>query len=151
VTNRAPRNGVVLAGMIALACTAPESLGPGLNAALVQTCAPWDGPAVALFLTDQPAVATYPTPPYSAITVYKGVSEVMGRHFTVSPDSQNVGYANACPAVGDCQPARSASVTFHQLDADSTVEVEYRIDFALNRIVSGRVRARLHPAAGFCG
>jgi hypothetical protein len=151
VTDHTSSVGAVVCGLLALACTAPESLPSAPNAALVQTCAPWDGPAVALFLTDQPAVATYPSAPYAAIMVYRSISAVVGHHFDVSPESQNLGQAQICPAVGECQPANGASVSFRELRADSTVEVEYRLDLAPNRVMTGKGRARFYPTAALCG
>ena len=138
-------------GLIALACQTTQPLSPPLNAALVQTCAPFDGPAIALFLTDQPAVATYPQPPYSGITIYRSVSEVLDRQFDVSPATQNLGSAQICPATGECQTAKAASVTFRGLAADSTVEVTYRLEPTSGKPITGQGRARLHPAAGMCG
>lgn len=141
----------MICGTAVLACTAPEALEPAPNAALVQTCAPWDGPAIALFLTDQPAVATFPARPYSAITIYRGLPEVLGHHFDVGPEIQDLGRGEICPATGECRPAQVASVTFGQLDADSTVQVTYRLEAPPERAMGGTGRARLHPATGFCG
>ena len=143
--------GATLCGLLALGCTTPDMVDPSLNGALVQTCAPWDGPAVALFLTDQPAVATYPSAPYSSIVVYRSVSDVLGKRFDVSPETQNVGYAQICPSGGECQPARGAWVSFGAFNADSTVRVEYRIDMAPDRVMRGKARARFHPTAALCG
>ena len=138
-------------GLVALACQAPEIPAHTLNAALVQTCAPFDGPAIALFLTERPPVAAYPEPPYWAITVYRSISDVLGRDFDVSLETQNLGQGQVCPSVGACYPAPEASVSFRRLDADSTVEVTYRFVLSSDSVITGGARARLHPAAGRCG
>ena len=143
--------GATICGLFALGCASPDMVDPSLNGALVQTCAPWDGPAVALFLTDQPAVATYPSAPYSSIVVYRSLSAALGKRFDIGPEAQNVGYAQSCPVGGECQPARGAWVSFGGFNADSTVQVEYRIDMTTARVMRGSVRARFHPTAALCG
>ena len=140
-----------LASLLVIACASSDVAGPGPNAALVQTCAPWDGAAVALFLTDQPSVPTYPTAPYTEITVYHGVSQITGRRFDVGPDTPSTGFAQECPQTGACAPARTASVAFGELNADSTIAVSYRLESASGRVLRGEVRPRLSPMAALCG
>jgi hypothetical protein len=137
-------------GLISLACQTTQPLAP-FNASLVQTCAPWDGPAVALFLTDEPSTAAYPQPPYSGITVYRSVPEALGHRFDVGPATQDIGNAQICPAAGECQPVRAASVTFRGLAADSTVAITYRLELTSGRVITGQARARLHPLMEMCG
>ena len=140
-----------LASLLFVACASSDVAGPGPNAALVQTCAPWDGAAVALFLTDQPPVPTYPTAPYTEITLYHGVSEITSRRFEIGPETPNTGFAQECPQAGVCVPARAASVAFGELNADSTIAVSYRLESASGRVVRGEVRPRLSPMAARCG
>lgn len=142
--------GPAACGLIGLACQAPTA-DAHLNAALVTTCAPWDGAAVALFLTERPAVAAFPDPPYWGITVYKSMADVQGHQFDVSPESQNVGYGQVCPAVGDCYPARAASVRFGNLAPDSVVDVTYRMELTPGAVLRGTALARLYRMPGRCG
>ncbi|HEU5218753.1 MAG TPA: hypothetical protein VFU23_08835 [Gemmatimonadales bacterium] len=137
-------------GLLPPGCTSNPT-GPSLNAALVPTCAPWDGPAVALFLTDRLAVTTYPAAPYVSITVYHGVPDILNQRFDVTATSQNVGFAQQCPAQGGCITAQAASVTFGGQDADSTIDVTYRLKLDAGRVISGSARARLYPQQVFCG
>jgi hypothetical protein len=151
VTPRASCLKATVCGLIALACQAPETLDRPFNAALVPTCAPWDGSATALFLTEQSAVATYPQPPYWAITIYRSVPDIVGRDFVVSAETQNLGQGQVCPSVGACYPAPEASVSLSRLNADSTVDVRYRFDLTPDSVITGKARARLYPASGMCG
>jgi hypothetical protein len=137
---------VLLSGCGAAGTTA----GP-TNASLIQTCAPWDGPAVGLFLTTTAPVTSYPDPPYLSITVYKGVPDIQGRSFTVSPGTAELGSAQDCSTISSCVPAEEARVSFGLLGSDSTIQVTYRIEFASDRILTGQVRPRLLPAPGLCG
>lgn len=136
----------VLAG-----CGAAETTAGPSNASLVQTCAPWDGPAVGLYLTATTPAATYPEPPFLSITVYKGVPDIQGKSFTVSQGTTDLGFAQDCPTNSSCVPADKARVSFGMLAADSTIQVTYRIEFPSDRILVGQVRPRLLPAPGLCG
>ena len=139
-----------IAGLVVLGCATPGPQAPILNAVLVETCAPWDGPAVALFLTEQPAVDSYPSPPYSAIVVYRGLSQLLGRRFEVGPDTPNLGSGQACPAAGSCAPAPGATIAFGGLNPDRTVGVTYRLEVAGRPVLTGRARARLSPMPRRC-
>jgi hypothetical protein len=134
-----------------LACQAPQSVDESPSATLLQTCAPWDGPAVSLFLTDSPAVSTYPAPPYRSITIYRDVSEVLGEQFEVTAITQQVGIAQDCAPAGRCTPVVGAAVQFGGLGADSTILVTYRFQRAGGGVQSGIVKARLYPQARLCG
>jgi len=139
------------AGLVILACETPSDVAPPPYAALLQTCAPWDGPAVALFLTDVPAAASYPPPPYSAITIHRGIAAVLGHGFEVGSETRELGFGQICPADDECRPARSASITFSGMNADSTVQVAYRFELAQGGILKGKARARFHPEPALCG
>jgi hypothetical protein len=142
---------LLLAVIVSAACTASEPTNDTRYAALVQTCAPWDGPAVSLFLTGVAAAPGYPTAPYSAITIYKSVSQIEGRQFSVSSSTSNLGSAEDCPRVGECGQVAGASISFGALAADSTMTVTYRLDLGAGRVLRGAVQPRLYPPPGFCG
>ena len=144
------RQSLPIVGLVVLGCATPLPQGPTLNAVLVETCAPWDGPAVALFLTERAAVDSYPSPPYSAITVYRSLPQLLGRRFEVGPDTPNLGSGQACPATGNCAPGRGASIAFGGLNPDRTVGVAYRLEVAGRPVLTGRVRARLSPMPRRC-
>lgn len=151
---RFPRPGasLVLVSILApLACRVPQSIDDSPNAALIRTCAPWDGPAASLFLTDRPAVPTYPTPPYRSITIYRDVTELVGQRFEVTATTQQVGIAQDCPSAGSCTSALGATVQFRGLSADSTMLVTYRFESVPGEVQNGSVRARVYPRAGMCG
>lgn len=137
--------------LVLLGCSAAETTAGPTNASLIQTCAPWDGPAVGLYLTTAPPASTYPDPPYLSITVYKGVPDIQGNSFTVSPGTTNLGSAMDCPTTSSCVPAELARVSFGMLAGDSTIQVTYRIEFPSDRILVGQVHPRLLPAPGLCG
>jgi len=138
------------AGLLALGCTTSATQSPTLNAMLLETCAPWDGPAVALFLTEQAAVDSYPSSPYSSITVYQSLAELLGRRFDLGPDTPNLGSGSVCPATGECATAPVAMIAFGGLNPDSTIGVTYRLEAADGRVLSGAAQARLSPIPRRC-
>jgi hypothetical protein len=144
------RPSLPIVGLVALGCATPLPQGPTLNAVLVETCAPWDGPAVALFLTEQPAVDSYPAPPYREITLYHRLPQLLGRRFEVGPDTPNLGSGQSCPAAGDCAPVPSATIAFGGLNPDGTIGVIYRLEVAGGPVQAGRARARLSPVPRRC-
>jgi hypothetical protein len=141
---------ITFAGLAMVACNGDNIPVRDQNAALLQSCGPTDGPAVTLVLTDQPASAEWPAPPYSAITVYRALGDVVGRHFDFNQTITSGGQAFVCPAVGDCEAATSASVTFGTFKADSTIAASYRI-VAPSGSLRGSALARYHPLSMLCG
>lgn len=133
-----------------LACQAQRT-DAGPAAALLQSCAPWDGPAVSLFLTDGPPVSTHPAPPYRSITVYRDVAELLGRRFEVTAITQQVGVAQDCASDGRCTSDVEAAVQFGGLGPDSTVRVTYRLERSPGEVRSGIVKARLSSYVRMCG
>lgn len=144
------RPSLPIVGLVVLGCATPLPQAPILNAVLVETCAPWDGAAVALFLTERAAVDSYPSPPYSAITVYRDLPKLLGRRFEVGRDTPNLGSGHACPATGPCVPAPGASIAFGGLNPDGTIEVTYRLEASGGAVLTGRARARLSPIPRRC-
>jgi hypothetical protein len=150
VTHLVVRLGTGLAAFLFVGCASVEGAGPGPSASLLRTCAPWGGPAVTLFLTDQPPATAYPTTPYVEIAVYEGVSRILGRRFDIGPGASNSGFAQDCPRAGACVPARAASLVFGHLNADSTIAVSYRLELPSGRVLRGAVRPRLSPRVVPC-
>lgn len=144
------RPSLPIAGLVVLGCATPLPQGTTLNAVLVETCAPWDGAAVALFLTERAAVDSYPAPPYSSITVYRSLPQLLGRRFEVGPDTPNLGSGHACPETGACVPVPGASIAFGGLNPDGTIEVTYRLEASGGPVLTGRARARLSPNPRRC-
>lgn len=151
MTRRSALISVGWALLAPLACQASQSVDESPSAALLQTCAPWDGPAVSLFLTDSPAVSTYPAPPYRSITIYRDVAELLGKRFEVTATTQQIGIAQDCPSAGRCTSVLAAAVQFGGLRADSTILVTYRFERAPGGVQNGIVKARLYPQARMCG
>ncbi len=130
---------------LAPACQTEGPAQPALYARLARSCAPFDGPAVTLYLSDHPIEAAVPSPPYRMISVYRAVDDVLGHSFTLENSAQ-LGSASNCVTESDCRPSVTTSVSFGALGSDSIVKVSYRFD-----TLSGSVSPRLDPTPAFCG
>ncbi len=132
------------------ACDTAEPLPRPSHAALFRTCAPFDGPAVTLFLTEQ-AVSAQPAPPYSAVSVHRDISALLGRRFDLTPETLNLGMVQVCPAEGNCDSDGSGWISFGGLNPDSTVEIAYRVALSSGRTLGDRIRVRYRTGRALCG
>jgi hypothetical protein len=141
----------IIAGLLVISCQASETMRPAPYAALVETCAPWDGAAITVFLTEQPTAEPFPPAPYSAISVYRSLAEVLGRRFELTEATGSLGAGQVCPSTGACYPARGVAISFQGLNPDSTVGLTYRLEASPGQVTGGRVRARLSALRRLCG
>jgi len=140
---------LVLLCWLAPACQTEEPPQETVYAKLARSCAPFDGPAVTLYLSDHPIEAAVPAPPYDMISVYRGLDEVLGQSILV--ESTQVGSAAECLSANDCRPYIGALIKFGALGSDSTIAVSYRIFLSAEDELSGSVHPKLDPAPALCG
>ena len=121
------------------------------HAYLQGTCAPWDGPATALFLADGAAVGDVVPRPFLLISVYEGVLSVSGNRFRITPQNGDIGAALACTADGECEPLAEAVVKFGTLDEGAPARVTVRVTRAGGRVEGGQFDAGWLEPANLCG
>ncbi len=96
---------------------------------LIQSsCAPWDGPAIQLTITREPAECERVTGPYISIGVWKGLPVHAGQVVKFGAGS-DAGFASRCSKVGDCQRAESGTIVFEKYDEDSGARGNYELHF----------------------
>ena len=135
---------------LAPACETEEPPQPPVYASLRRSCAPFDGPAVTLYLSDHPIDGAVPAPPYDMISVYRGLDAVFGQSILV--ESSQVGSAAKCLSGSECRPyIGGAVIKFGALRSDSTIAVSYRIFLSAENELSGSVYPKLDPAPALCG
>jgi len=147
-----PRALTLLAALcwLAPACQTGEPHQGTAYAKLARSCAPFDGPAVTLYLSDHPIEGAVPTPPYKMISVYRGLDEVLGHRFEI--ESTQLGSAGECLSASDCRSyVGGAVINFGALGSDSTITVSYRIFLSAENELSGSVYPKLDPAPALCG
>jgi len=114
-------------------------------------CAPWDGPAVTILLTTRPADSIAVVGPRVSISVWRSATELPGQ--TVAwPSDKQVGAATRCTTDADCEPARSARVTFAPASPDSVLGGTVELTFAgADSILRGTFRASWLRTRVMCG
>jgi hypothetical protein len=114
---------LLLTSVLAPSCTSPpsEPLGPPDDYTLAfyhHDCAPWDGPAISIYLVQHAMTAPYVAPtPHLRVSLYAGLPVLVGRTVEWSGTQSNDGYAARCPTEGPCEPAATASVRIRSWDA----------------------------------
>jgi hypothetical protein len=70
------------------------------------SCAPWDGPAIGITLTAEPAQCDRVKGPYISMGVWRGLPIHAGQTVKFGSGS-DAGFASRCAKEGDCQRAES--------------------------------------------
>jgi hypothetical protein len=110
-------------------------------------CAPWDGAATTITLSDAP-VGENPTGPYLVISVYRALREAGGTTRIDSQQGQGMS-AQLCPADGSCILADEGSVDL--TPADSSIRGRYTFRLTDGRRVTGSFTARVVAFRVLCG
>lgn len=151
----------LLAGAACLSCDGepagfPEALGPLDEYPLAfhhQDCAPWDGPALALYFVRQPMTAPWTAPgPHLRVSIYAARPGLIGQTVQWESTDANDGYAARCLEEGACEPATLAKVRLREWQADEgwlTGDVE--LSFEDGSRVAGTFRALGLQSEAICG
>jgi hypothetical protein len=118
-----------------------------------RTCAPWDGPAVAVYLTPVPLDTNVQFPPamtYVQITIWRGLDRLPGT--TLSwPTTEQIGSVNRCSGQRGCEQATRANVRFRSADSAGMLDGEVEATFPGGATTRGGFRARWRDERVFCG
>jgi len=131
-------------------CSAQAGDVPGQEWRYAEThadCAPWDGAATTITLSDAPIGST-PTDFYLVLSVYRSPSDVDGTTRIDGRQAEGMS-ARLCPAVGDCVPAQEGSVTL--TTTDSGIGGRYALRLSDGRRLTGSFRARMVAFRVLCG
>jgi hypothetical protein len=114
----------------ALRQTAPVPKNEYLFGTIHKSCAPWDGPALAL---DVKKIATAePEAPRLLISIYKDIPHgKLAAPLTVPLDIHNnmIGAASRCPKPGGCRPASRGTVTLTTFEEGEGASGHYELHF----------------------
>jgi len=110
-------------------------------------CAPWDGAATTITLSETPIGETQ-TGPYLVISVYRSLSEVGG--ITRADGAQaNSMSARLCPGDGPCVLADEGSVDL--TPGDATLRGRYTLRLTDGRALTGSFTAPIKALRILCG
>ena len=90
-------------------------------------CAPWDGPAVVLYLLDSKSDTVPPTARHVRVAIWKGQSD-LAHHTFRWPASPQPGAAARCSSAESCEDVTDGQIAFGGVAPDSSVagEVDFR-------------------------
>jgi hypothetical protein len=103
------------------------------QAAVMRTCGPADGPAVAIFLASSPVESFDPTPPYVRIYIAESLETLAGRSWPVGGSGAQAGAWYHRTAT-DQELALAGLVSVVAVGADNSVEGWADITFSNGRI-----------------
>src|SRR4029077_4160641 len=125
--------------------------GPSFSYGTMQSsCAPWDGPAIEMRLTTEPAQCKRVTEPYIAIAIWRGLPIHEGQVVKVGSGS-DAGSAARCAKEGDCKLAQSATIVFDKYQERSGAAGHYELQFKGGEILKGTFAVKWCEERVFCG
>jgi hypothetical protein len=147
------RRQVVTAAVMALTATAAISAPAGSSfshGTMQSSCAPWDGPAVEVRLTTEPAQCKRATEPYISIAVWRGLPIHAGQVVKLGEGS-DAGSAARCIKEGDCKLAQSATIVFEHYQERSGAAGHYELQFKGGEILKGTFEVKWCEEHVICG
>ena len=143
---------VRLSALLVLVACANDGLEPprGLSYAVaMRSCAPNDGPAVAIYLSAAPAPGQEPAPPYLNISVWQPLSALNGSWSVSSNSPQAV--ASYYSSGTNFEAASEGTVTITSVSSDNTVTGSIDATFPNAGQVRGGFTARWLDRQILCG
>jgi hypothetical protein len=125
--------------------------GPSFSYGTMQnSCAPWDGPAIEMRLTTEPAQCKQVTEPYIAIDIWRGLPIHEGQVVKLGSGS-DAGSAARCAKEGDCKLAESATIVFDKYQGHSGAAGHFELQFKGGEILKGTFAVKWCEERVFCG
>lgn len=143
-----------LALMILLgACSASAGSAPGTEwtrAWASADCAPWDGMATSVFMTDAPEDSTPPYP-LLRISVYHDLESVSGARWIVGESKPDAAAGVMCPAQGACIGAIGGWVYFERTAGTGVLRGSYELTMPDGSRLTGSFVAPVKDTRALCG
>ena len=128
----------------------PTPAGPTRGVAAAD-CAPWDGSATSLYLSDGPGADSLPvSAPFLHIALYDTPERLSGRLITLGRSEAGSGIAVWCQSESACAQATSGTVEFDRFTPGAELTGSYLLVFPDAR-VTAVFRARWYSRRALCG
>lgn len=113
-------------------------------------CAPWDGAATSVFMTDAPedSVAAYPL---LRISVYHDMGSVIGARWSIGEPGPDGAAGVLCPPGANCASATGGWVEFETSTADGTLRGRYELTMPDGHRLAGAFVAPVQHTRVMCG
>lgn len=134
------------------AIAVPHSAQSPFSHGLIQgSCAPWDGPAIDVTLTKEPAQCKKePGGPFVEIGVWKGLPLHAGQEVQFEPGS-STGFGTYCEKAGQCERAESGTIVFEKYKEGSGASGHYELHFKSGKTLAGSFDAKWCDNRALCG
>jgi len=142
--------GLAVIVLLVLGQVAPSAQLPFAHGLIQSSCAPWDGPAIGLTLTTEPAQCERVTGPYISMGVWRGLPIHAGQTVKFGGGS-DAGFASRCTKEGDCQRAESGSIVFEKYEEGSGARGRYELHFKDGNTLSGSFDVQWCKTRSVCG
>ena len=147
-----------LCAMLCLGCTSGEEIwslsDTGFpHAYFHDDCAPWDGPALSIVLSQTQLGSPFELGfPSVRVTSWRPPAELAGASLEWSGVAHDLGYASFCESEDSCRTASTVRLRFDpaQPSADELAG-QLHLEFEDGRVVSGAFRAVRLPFRVLCG
>lgn len=132
------------------ACAQDRTAQTFPHALVSHSCAPWDGPAIGITLTEMPASCGKTVAPYLSIYIWRDLPTT-GPKTIVFKEGGGNGGASRCMKANECERATSGRVTFHKFDENGEVQGSYELHFKDGSVEQGVFRAEWCHERALCG
>ena len=141
---------ITLALLVAAANGAPAN--SKYSYGLIQrSCAPWDGPAIAITLATKPVECKrFPTSQYINMGVWRGLPIHSGQTVKFTEYS-DIGFASRCANQDNCERAESGEITFDTFKEGTGTTGHYELHFKNGDTVTGRFDIKWCEFREMCG
>ena len=113
-------------------------------------CAPWDGPAVVLYLLDSNSDPVPPATRHVRVTIWKSAADLAHRTFRW-PASPEPGEGAQCSSADSCEAVIQGQIAFGAVAPNSFVEGELDLRFGNGERVRKAFKAAWRPRRISCG
>jgi len=139
-----------LVAVVAIAATAISAPATFTYGTIQSSCAPWDGPAIGITLTNEPAQCKRTSEPFISIGIWRGLPVQAGQvvKFDLGSD---VGFASRCKKEGNCERAQSGTITFDRYEEGSGASGRYEFHFKGEQTLSGTFDVKWCQERVICG
>lgn len=138
---------IAVVGIAITATSAPTAFSHGT---IQGSCAPWDGPAIGITLTSEPAQCKRTSEPFISIGIWRGLPLQSGQVVKFAPGS-DAGYASRCKKEGNCERVQSGTITFDRYEAGSGASGRYELHFKGDETLSGPFEVKWCEERVVCG
>jgi hypothetical protein len=123
----------------------------GFSCGTIQSsCAPWDGPAIGITLTNEPAQCKRTTEPFISIGIWRGLPVKAGQVVKFASGS-DAGFASRCKTEGHCERAESGTIWFDRYEEGSGASGRYELHFKGDETLSGTFDVKWCEERVICG